>query len=119
VDAEGGTILDRVARSWGKAPVLHTGPPFAGFPEPLELAQRIAAEYPRFHDGLVALLSSSDKRVAGYALLTLRPMGSPVLPNLPEELLSGEDQVLIARGCFLNSLDLEFFGRHRRDGAEG
>jgi hypothetical protein len=118
MDAEQGTILDRAIQSWGKAQVLYTGPTLTGLPEPLELAQKIAADYPQFHDGLVALLSSSDQLVAAYALLTLRMMGSPVLANLPAELLSRKGQVTVVMGCFLNAMDLGGLARQYQKEAQ-
>ncbi len=114
-----GTILDRAIRLWEKAQVLYTAPTrLPQFPEPLAVAERIAGEYPQFHDALVDLLSSPRQMVVAYALMTLRLMRSPILANLPEELAQRKEKVTIAAGCFLNSMDLGGLVRQYRKEAK-
>jgi len=110
MDQDAGTILDRAVHSWEKAQVFHQGPTMGGVPKELELAQRIAAEYPQFHNNLTGLLASENRLVVAYALLTLRLIGSPVLANLPEDLLSRRGKIIIG-GCVVTSMDLAGLAR--------
>lgn len=110
-----GTFLDRAVRLWEKAQVLYTTPTMSQqLPEPLAVAERIAGEYPQFHDALVDILTSPHQLVVAYALMTLRMMRSPILAKLSEELANRKEKVTIAIGCFLNSVDLGGLARQYR-----
>ena len=100
-----GTILDRAIRSWEEAGVAFLYP-VLGEPEQYELSRRIAEDYPGyFDDELFALLSSPNPVVVAQALATLGWMKSPVLAELPKQLLLDERRVSIA-GCLLASKSL-------------
>ena len=110
-----GTILDRAVGLWEKAQVLYATPTQSPeLPAPLAVAQRIAGEYPQFHDALVSLLSSPQQLVVAYALMTLRMMNSPILAEVSDELLNRREKVTIAAGCFVNSMDLGGLARQYR-----
>jgi hypothetical protein len=113
--AQDETILDRAVRAWEKAQLLYAAP-VRSFEEPeaVVLAERIADEYPQFHDDLIDLLSSTRTLVVAYALMTLRKMRSPFLADLPEELLNRRGQVTISVGSVRNSMDLGGLARQYR-----
>jgi hypothetical protein len=103
---EHANTLERAVALWRKAQVVHEGPTRLGFPEPLEAMLEIARGHTECHDRLVRLLSEDNQLVVAYALLTLQMMGSPVLENLPEELLERREKITIDIGSFRNSMDL-------------
>jgi hypothetical protein len=112
---EEGIILDQAVRLWEKAQILYTAPTRSPqLPEQLAIAERIAAEYPQFHDAVVNLLSSSHQLVVAYSLMTLRIMNSPILAELSEELLNRREKVTVSAGCFVNSMDLGGLARQYR-----
>jgi hypothetical protein len=57
--------------------------------------------------------------VVAYALQTLELMGSPALPELPDELLERRQQVTFICGSFKNSMDLGGLARQLRKRAIG
>jgi hypothetical protein len=106
MDEPTSAILERAVALWRKAQVVYEGPTQVGFLEPLAAVFEIAKGHPNCHDELVGLLSSDSQLVVAYALLTLQMMGSPVLANLPENLLKRREQVTLDIGSFRNSMDL-------------
>jgi hypothetical protein len=81
---------------WRKAQVLYQGCSWEGQPEALAIAEQIAAGNPECQPLLSTLLLDSNQLVVAYALLTLELMRSPVLLDLPADLLKRRSSVMLA-----------------------
>jgi hypothetical protein len=99
-------LLDRAVALWRKAQVLHEVPSWKGQPEARALAERIAASHAASESALAALLLDSNQLVVAYALLTLELMRSPVLRDLPSELLQRRSNITIVSGSVKTGMDL-------------
>jgi hypothetical protein len=110
---EASAVLDQAARLWAKAQIVYESPSWEGHPAARALMEQIA-QLPECHDGLLALLSSPSQLVVAYVLQTLELMGSPALPELPDELLERRQQVTFQCGSFRNSMDLGGLARQIR-----
>jgi hypothetical protein len=89
-------LVQRAITLWRKAQVLYQGCSWEGQPEALAIAEQIAAGNPECEPLLSALLSDRNQLVVAYALLTLELMRSPVLLELPAELLERRSSVMLA-----------------------
>lgn len=111
-------MLEEAARVWAIANVVYESLTWDGQPVARALVEQIA-QLPECHNGLVALLSSPNQLVVAYALQTLELMGSPVLAELPDELLERRQKVTLQCGSFRNSMDLGGLARQIRKRARG
>jgi hypothetical protein len=110
-------LLDEAARVWAKAQIVYESPSREGHPQARALAEEIA-QLPECHEGLLAMLSSTNHLVVAYTLQTLEMMGSPALVDLPDELLDSKRNLTIQAGSFRNSMDLGGFARQIRKRAQ-
>ena len=117
--SQGCELVDRTIAVWRKAQVLHEGPSWNGVPEARAIAEQIAAAHPECEPALASLLLDSCQLVAAYALLTLELMRSPLLKNLPSEVLQRRSNVTSVTGSFKTTMDLGGFARQVQKRALG
>jgi hypothetical protein len=111
--AEVPALLAEAARVWAKAQIVYDTASLEGYPPARALVEQVAC-VPECHDWLLALLSAPNQLVVAYALRALELMGSPALPELPDELLERGQQVTFQCGSFRNSMDLGGLARQIR-----
>jgi len=110
---EASALLTEAAEVWAKAQVVYESSSWEGNPQARALVEQIS-RLPECHEGLLALLSSPRQLVVAYALHTLELMNSPVLAELPDELLERRQQVTSLCGSFKMSMDLGGLARQIR-----
>jgi len=92
--------------AWRKAQVLYETPSWKGQPEARAIAEQIAGSHPECEPALASLIQDSSQLVAAYALLTLELMKSPVLQNIPPDVLQRRSKVTLVCGSVKTTMDL-------------
>lgn len=104
-------LLNRAIVVWRKAQVLYETPSWKGQPEARAIAEQIAGSHPECEPALASLILDGSQLVAAYALLTLELMRSPVLQNIPLEVLQQRSNVTLVCGSVKTSMDLGGWAR--------
>ena len=80
-------LLERAVAIWRKAQILFEGLSWQGEPKAAAIVEQIAETHPEYEGDLASLLVDPSQLVAAYALQTLERMRSPLLENIPAEVL--------------------------------
>lgn len=117
--SKGCELLEHAIAKWRKAQVLYQAPSWKGQPEARAIAEQIAAAHPECEPALASLLLDENPLVVAYALLTLELMRSPVLQNLPSEVLQRRSNVTLVTGSIKTAMDLGGLARQVQKRAKG
>lgn len=104
-------LLDRAIAIWRKAQILYDGPSWEGQPRATAIAEQIAATHPEFEAHLASLLVDPSQLVAAYALWTLELIRSPLLENIPPEVLRRRSRVSVLMGSIQDTKELGWLAR--------
>jgi hypothetical protein len=107
----GSALLDRAVAIWRKAQILYETGSWRGKPEAVAIAEELAASHPECESALASLLLDASQLVAAYALLTLELMDSPILQNIPPEVLQRRSRVTLTTGSINVTTDLGSLAR--------
>ena len=104
-------LLDHAIDIWRKAQILHDRRSCQGEPKSTAIAEEIAESHPELEAPLASLLLDPSQLVAAHALWTLELMRSPLLENLPPEVLQNRSRVTLITGSLKTSTDLGSLAR--------
>ncbi len=104
-------FLDQAVKAWRKAQVLYDGISWQGEPRATAIAEEIAKSHPEWTDHLFSLLLDPSQLVAGYALWTLELMKSPLLENIPPEVLQSRSRVTVTTRDLKDTKELGWLAR--------
>ena len=77
----------------------------------MAIAEELAACHPDCEPALASLLLDASQLVAAYALQTLEWMESPLLQNIPPEVLQRRSRVTLTSGSIHETMDLGWLAR--------
>jgi hypothetical protein len=104
-------LLERAVAIWRKAQVLFENCSWEGEPKAVAIAEQIAESHPEYEADLAALLLDPSQLVAAYALRTLERMRSPLLENIPSEVLQRRSRVTSSSGSIQDTKELGWLAR--------
>ena len=104
-------LLERAVAIWRKAQILFEGLSWQGEPKAAAIVEQIAETHPEYESDLASLLVDPSQLVAAYALQTLERMRSPLLENIPAEVLQRRSRVTRTMGSIMDKTDLGALAR--------
>lgn len=107
----GSALLERAIPIWRKAQVFYAYPSWEGEPRAVAMAEEIAQSHPECETALATLLLDPSQLVAAYALRTLETMESPLLQEIPPEVLQRRSRVTFTSGSIKWTTDLGWMAR--------